>query len=354
MMRIENLAKNGPMGVLKPRCTIHGAGTRRSDICRRWRSSAGTRLWRKSAQHPRPANPIMPPCSSLSSTSPRGRAKRACLTATVPDGRACAWAGMKERAPLGPNQGTASTRRTTQPHISYTDPTPSLSTKTGQVHFSSFGMLCMTHFSGMIKISKEQNRLFAPVFNLSVLVSAISIANVGLMYGRVNVQDGSWSGFESQQFPKDVKIPVGAPTIAALNRTEPNFIDLHIGEVRDWKQATGHGANGVVSACFYAMNPIFVEYFEAYRPWIDTNVSRDRYQWPAPWTFAWIVRNAIVHNKGALAWDDPNRAPISWHTLKYSHADNRRQIIGPDLSVADLVILLLEMNEALDRLGCPI
>src|SRR5271166_2116751 len=76
----------------------------------------------------------MPPCSPLSSTSPHGRAKRACLTGTVHDGRACAWAGMKERAPLGPNQGTASTRRTTQPHISYTDPTPNLSTKTGQAH----------------------------------------------------------------------------------------------------------------------------------------------------------------------------------------------------------------------------
>jgi transposase len=55
------------------------------------------------------------------------------LHRTVRGGRACAWAGMKERAPLGPNQGTASTRRTTQPHISYTDPTPNLSTKTGQV-----------------------------------------------------------------------------------------------------------------------------------------------------------------------------------------------------------------------------
>ena len=95
--------------------TIHGAGTRRLDICRRWRSSAGTRSWRRRVHHPRPANPIMPPCSPLSSTSPRGRAIRACLTGTVRDGRACAWAGMKERAPLGPNQGTASTRRTTQP-----------------------------------------------------------------------------------------------------------------------------------------------------------------------------------------------------------------------------------------------
>ena len=93
-------------------------------------------IMRRGAHHPRPANPIMPPCSPLSSTSPRGRAKRACLTGTVRDGRACAWAGMKERAPLGPNQGTASTRRTTpRPPISYTDPTPSLSTKTGQVQY---------------------------------------------------------------------------------------------------------------------------------------------------------------------------------------------------------------------------
>ena len=32
MMLIKNLAKNGPVGVLKPRCTIRNAGTRRSVI----------------------------------------------------------------------------------------------------------------------------------------------------------------------------------------------------------------------------------------------------------------------------------------------------------------------------------
>jgi hypothetical protein len=32
MMAIKNLAKNGPVGVLKPRCTIRNGGTRRSDI----------------------------------------------------------------------------------------------------------------------------------------------------------------------------------------------------------------------------------------------------------------------------------------------------------------------------------
>jgi hypothetical protein len=32
MMPIKNLAKSGPVGVLKPRCTIRSVGTRRSDI----------------------------------------------------------------------------------------------------------------------------------------------------------------------------------------------------------------------------------------------------------------------------------------------------------------------------------
>ena len=145
-------ALNMALAVRKPESVIHHSdqGSQYTSIafgnrCREAgvRPSMGSvrapaRDRKHSTRHPRPANPIMPPCSPLSSTSPRGRAKRACLTETARDGRACAWAGMKERAPLGPNQGTASTRRTTpRPPISYTDPTPSLSTKTGQVQGKS-------------------------------------------------------------------------------------------------------------------------------------------------------------------------------------------------------------------------
>jgi hypothetical protein len=100
---------------------------------------------------------------------------------------------------------------------------------------------------------------------------------------------------------------------------------------------------------------VFVEYFEAFRPWLDKNVSRDFYIWPSRWNFARVVRNAIVHNSGRVYWNDPKPSslPISWYGLTYSNATNRRHIIGPDLNVGDLVILLLEMNEALDRAGCP-
>src|ERR1700674_2641215 len=65
----------------------------------------------------------MPPCSPLSSTSPRGRANCACLTGTARGGRACAWAGTKERPPQRPNKGTGSRRRMTlREPLSHRDP----------------------------------------------------------------------------------------------------------------------------------------------------------------------------------------------------------------------------------------
>ena len=210
------------------------------------------------------------------------------------------------------------------------------------------GILCV------YRMYNGEHRLFSPMFNLSVLISAISIASVGIKHGQVNLEENDLAGFESRQFPRNFSVYVGGPTALALAGIEPECLDVYIGKVENWKNDVPYVSNGFANACLYAINPIFVEYFESYKTWIEGNVSGDQYQWPAPWTFAWMARNAIVHNKGALAWDNPNRAPISWYALSYSHADNRHQIIGPDLSVADLAILLLEMNEALDRLGCPI
>ena len=56
--------------------------------------------------------------------------------------------GRDEGTDSAPNQGTASTRRTKpRPPITYTDPTPSLSTKTGQVSFCNGPLVVNPFFS---------------------------------------------------------------------------------------------------------------------------------------------------------------------------------------------------------------
>jgi hypothetical protein len=210
------------------------------------------------------------------------------------------------------------------------------------------GILCV------YKMYNGEHRLFWPMFNLSVLISAISIASVGIKHGQVNLKENDLAGFESRQFPRNFSVHVGGPTALALAGTEPECLDVYLGKVENWRNDVPYVSNGFANACLYAINPIFVEYFEVYKPWLVEKISVDPYQWPSPWTFAWLVRNSIVHNRGQIAWDKPGRQPIAWHNLTYSQSDNRRRIIGPDLTVADLAILLLEMNEALDPLGCPI
>ena len=45
---------------------------------------------------------------------------------------------------------------------------------------------------------------------------------------------------------------------------------------------------------------------------------------------------------------------VSWYGLSYGPAQNKKIAIGTDLAFADILILMLEMSDELDRLGCPI
>lgn len=44
-----------------------------------------------------------------------------------------------------------------------------------------------------------------------------------------------------------------------------------------------------------------------------------------------------------------NPRPVLWHHLNYNQALNGRQIVGYDLSVGDMLVLLFELGDELDR-----
>jgi hypothetical protein len=95
-----------------------------------------------------------------------------------------------------------------------------------------------------------------------------------------------------------------------------------------------------------------VKFYEDYRPWLSATLGNDHTKFPDPWLFAWVVRNAASHNTVRI--DDKSFVPVSWYGLTYGSAQNGRKIFGNDLSAADVFILMLEMNDSLDRLGAPI
>ena len=101
------------------------------------------------------------------------------------------------------------------------------------------------------------------------------------------------------------------------------------------------------------VTPIFVDFYEAHRPWIRDALGEID-EWPELFRFAWAVRNAISHNGGRINIADPKRRAVRWHKLSYDHRHAGTAIIGPVLFTADIIILLCEMSELLDALGCPV
>jgi len=111
---------------------------------------------------------------------------------------------------------------------------------------------------------------------------------------------------------------------------------------------------GEVATMFW--NTALVFFYEQHLWWVHKTYGRgpkDRDNWPSIIRFAWLLRNAAVHHHGAINLTDPKVPPISWHHLKYDHTHAGMKVFGDVMSMADMLIFMVEMSDELDRLGCP-
>ncbi len=88
---------------------------------------------------------------------------------------------------------------------------------------------------------------------------------------------------------------------------------------------------------------MFVNYFERYRPEIETHYGNNTSGWPNDWNFGRVVRNSFVHG-GVLDIRNPSAAPVHWRGLTYSPADNGNKVMNHDLWAADIIYLLMDMG----------
>jgi hypothetical protein len=99
---------------------------------------------------------------------------------------------------------------------------------------------------------------------------------------------------------------------------------------------------------------MYLRFYEAHVDWMRANVHSDPQQWSDLLRFARVIRNAAGHY-GRISWDSPSPAlkPVTWRNYQYSHADNGREILGLEFHIAPIVMLLFELSDELDALGCP-
>jgi hypothetical protein len=94
----------------------------------------------------------------------------------------------------------------------------------------------------------------------------------------------------------------------------------------------------------------FVVFYESYAPFMMQKASNTVSRLEPIWGFARVVRNPLVHGNN-ISINDNKFAPVSWQDFTIGLANNGEELLGLHLLASDLIILLIDMNLALIRLG---
>lgn len=149
----------------------------------------------------------------------------------------------------------------------------------------------------------------------------------------------------------DLEFEIGEFIGASLTGEIPDVINIMTNEKGPEPQ--GEDVLGLKSVLTRVTCAQFSVYAEAACDWVKRNVSSAVHSWPPTINFGRVVRNAIVHG-GTINIPSPRSPAVSWRGLTYSHQSFGREIINKgDLSLGDLIVLMLEIEIELNGIGAP-
>lgn len=203
------------------------------------------------------------------------------------------------------------------------------------------------------------DRLFDTINTFLVALSSVAIA--------VNVRLGfsvDWKMLEHHnqlactQFKQDVVLPLVGPVEFALEGKIPSSIEFRVQTHEPYTASIGMTTRTlpgrqIADMVLKILIPYYVEFYEHYAQWLTQNISRDFTKWPAVWQFGRRIRDVTSHG-GKIKINDPNFIPVSWYNLIYGPAQNGQLVFKDQMQAGDLLILMIEMGEELDRHSCPV
>lgn len=211
----------------------------------------------------------------------------------------------------------------------------------------------MTYLSGDIIVERGKHRLLDPLNQLSILTASMCIASSYFVDGHVSIKEGDFLAAESKQFPLDIRLILNGPIQLALEGRIPSIIEIGFHKTARTKNTYSKYTPGFKDVILNVVSPIFVNFYENSKPFLETTFGSNPAQWPELWNFARVVRNACSHG-GKLSITNAKSRQVAWHHLMYEKSMNGQQIVGGDLAFGDLLVLMFELSDDLDQQGCPV
>ena len=199
----------------------------------------------------------------------------------------------------------------------------------------------MLEVDGIVRVSDDGSSLMSLVIDVITMLDAVFIAFHVVEELPNNASPGDYMTVELTSVGKTIRLPVAHPFALAVAEKRPSFIDLTIEDASDpppYSKWTG----GLQSVAMHAIKPAFVAFYESMKPKISAKYGRTR-NWPPGLLFLKTVRNAISHD-GTVRIQDSNEAASVWRGARYDQSDNGRQIIGTELTLGDLLVLMLDVH----------
>ena len=149
-----------------------------------------------------------------------------------------------------------------------------------------------------------------------------------------------------------VVLPLHGPIEDALANHQPNGIGIGVLPSRVTPpKPDDFMTTGFKTLFDTLVQPYLTNQFERHRIAMFKKHGGDRTKLPDAWQMAWAVRNGLSHN-GRVHFDvhpkakkDPD--PVHWRGLTISIDHQDQPILGNFLNVGDLIVLSLDMEEAI-------
>lgn len=195
------------------------------------------------------------------------------------------------------------------------------------------------------------DRLFSPINDLLIILSAISHATSVMVGGSIHKEQNPSMRVGARQFEYSFVIPLRGPLEHAIVGKIPESIEIgtttESAPLIDAKLST-RGLDGVMT---HVISPIFITFFERYNDWLNDNYG-EATNWHPTLNFCRVIRNAAAH--GSIHFRNPRAPSVSWRGLTYGPEQNGRQIIGTDIRFGDIIGLMFEANNELNAINAPI
>lgn len=164
--------------------------------------------------------------------------------------------------------------------------------------------------------------------------------------------DGGFAVLSCRAANADIALPLRGFAEGAINGYAPDEIMVRY----EQKAPPPDGTNipGMEGLTGRVVSAIFSLYVERGNDWMRRTTGKSVTDWPPTSNFCRVVRNAIVHG-GTINLNSETAVGGEWRHLKYDYRHNGKAILNDgDLSIGDLIVLMLEMERDLIALNAPV